>query len=29
MNFRGVALHEDSKTMGFAIDNKTRDQQLA
>ena len=29
MNFRGVALHEDSRTMGFAIDNKTRDQQLA
>jgi hypothetical protein len=29
MNFRGVALHEDSRLQGFAIDNKTRDQQLA
>jgi beta-glucuronidase len=29
MNFRGVALHEDSRAKGFAIDNKTRDQQLA
>jgi beta-glucuronidase len=29
MNFRGVALHEDSRTLGFAIDNATRDQQLA
>ena len=28
-NFRGVALHEDSRLQGFAIDNKTRDQQLA
>jgi beta-glucuronidase len=29
MNFRGVALHEDSRQFGFAIDNKIRDQQLA
>jgi beta-glucuronidase len=29
MNFRGVALHEDSRQKGFAIDNKMRDQQLA
>jgi hypothetical protein len=29
MNFRGVALHEDSKTMGFAVDNRVHDQQLA
>jgi glycosyl hydrolase family 2 len=29
MNFRGVALHEDSRLQGFAIDNKTRNQQLA
>ncbi|MCW3049352.1 MAG: hypothetical protein JWO74_3636 [Solirubrobacterales bacterium] len=29
LNFRGVALHEDSKQFGFAINNKIRDQQLA
>ena len=29
MNFRGVALHEDSKQFGFAINNQIRDQQLA
>src|SRR4051812_14927274 len=29
MNFRGVALHEDSRTMGFAVDNRVHDQQLA
>src|SRR3954447_4445568 len=29
LNFRGVALHEDSKLKGFATDNKDRDQQLA
>jgi Glycosyl hydrolases family 2, TIM barrel domain/Glycosyl hydrolases family 2, sugar binding domain/Glycosyl hydrolases family 2 len=29
MNFRGVALHEDSRQFGFAIDNKIRDQELA
>jgi beta-glucuronidase len=29
MSFRGVALHEDSRAQGFAIDNRTRDQQLA
>jgi beta-glucuronidase len=29
LNFRGVALHEDSRQYGFAIDNKIRDQQLA
>jgi beta-glucuronidase len=29
LNFRGVALHEDSRTKGFAIDNRDRDQQLA
>jgi beta-glucuronidase len=28
LNFRGVALHEDSKTKGFAIDNADRDRQL-
>jgi beta-glucuronidase len=29
LNFRGVALHEDSKQFGFAINNQIRDQQLA
>jgi beta-glucuronidase len=29
MNFRGVALHEDSRQFGFAINNQIRDQQLA
>jgi beta-glucuronidase len=29
MNFRGVALHEDSRQFGFAIDNRIRDQELA
>ena len=29
MNFRGVFVHEDSIDKGFAIDNKTRDQELA
>jgi beta-glucuronidase len=29
LNFRGVALHEDSKQLGFAIDNHIRDQQLS
>jgi beta-glucuronidase len=29
LNFRGVALHEDSKLKGFAIDNRDRDQELA
>jgi hypothetical protein len=29
MSFRGVALHEDSRQFGFAIDNKIRDQELA
>jgi len=29
LSFRGVALHEDSKQKGFAIDNSERDQQLA
>jgi glycosyl hydrolase family 2 len=29
MNFRGIALHEDSRAAGFAIDNRIRDQQLA
>jgi hypothetical protein len=29
LNFRGVALHEDSKLKGFAIDNRERDQELA
>ena len=28
LNVRGVGYHEDSPTMGFAIDNRTRDQQL-
>ncbi|MEA2254286.1 MAG: beta-glucuronidase, partial [Solirubrobacteraceae bacterium] len=29
MSFRGVALHEDSRQFGFAIDNQIRDQELA
>ncbi|MEA2382021.1 MAG: beta-glucuronidase [Solirubrobacteraceae bacterium] len=29
LNFRGVALHEDNKQKGFAIDNKDRDQEIA
>jgi beta-glucuronidase len=29
LDFRGVALHEDDKQRGFAIDNATRDRQLA
>jgi beta-glucuronidase len=29
LNFRGVALHEDNKTKGFAIDNADRNQELA
>jgi beta-glucuronidase len=29
LNFRGVALHEDNRTKGFAIDNRDRDQQIA
>jgi glycosyl hydrolase family 2 len=29
LNFRGVALHEDSRVKGFAIDNRDREQQLA
>jgi beta-glucuronidase len=29
ISFRGVALHEDSRQFGFAIDNKIRDQELA
>ena len=29
VNVRGVALHEDSKQFGFAIDNRIRDRQLA
>jgi beta-glucuronidase len=29
LNIRGVGLHEDSKQMGFAIDNKVRDQFMA
>jgi beta-glucuronidase len=29
LNFRGVAIHEDSKTKGFAIGNAERDQALA
>jgi len=29
LNFRGVALHEDNKTKGFATDNADRDQALA
>ncbi len=29
MSFRGVALHEDSRQQGFAIDNGVREQQLA
>jgi beta-glucuronidase len=28
LNFRGVALHEDSRTRGFAIDNATRESQI-
>jgi beta-glucuronidase len=28
LNFRGVALHEDSRTRGFAIDNATRERQI-
>ena len=27
LNFRGVALHEDTRSKGFAIDNEDRDQQ--
>ncbi|WP_205699515.1 glycoside hydrolase family 2 protein [Conexibacter sp. SYSU D00693] len=29
LNYRGFGLHEDSKDRGFAIDNATRDQQIA
>src|SRR3954471_14475289 len=29
LNFRGVALHEDDKQKGFAIDNADRDKELA
>jgi beta-glucuronidase len=29
LNIRGVGLHEDSKQLGFAIDNATRDQFIA
>src|SRR3954464_7546565 len=29
LSFRGVALHEDNKQKGFAIDNADRDQELA
>jgi glycosyl hydrolase family 2 len=29
MSFRGVALHEDSRQLGFAVTNQIRDQQLA
>jgi beta-glucuronidase len=28
LNFRGVALHEDDRNLGFAIDNAVRDRQL-
>lgn len=29
MNFRGVGLHEDDRKLGFAIDNRIRDRELA
>lgn len=29
MSFRGVAIHEDSRAQGFAIDNAIRDQELS
>jgi beta-glucuronidase len=29
LNFRGVALHEDSRVKGFATDNRDREQQLS